>query len=181
MTDRSGRGVLVMRVGVALALLTLLYGFGLGGVFGAVEDKLKGRLDYDGATYLASLDPGERAAQESKVEATVKRAWTYLKRAHLHANGLGTASLAVILLLSTLDAGDRPRRLIAAAMGLGSLGYSLFWMLAGLRAPGMGSTGAAKESLQWLAVPTSGLCLLGLVGAIVLFARAALARREASV
>ena len=42
-------------------------------------------------------------------------------------------------------------------MGLGSLGYSMFWMLAGMRAPGLGSTGAAKESLEWLAVPTSAL------------------------
>ena len=31
-----------------------------------------------------------------------------------------------------------------------------------MRAPGMGSTGAAKDSLEWLAVPTSGMAIIGL-------------------
>ena len=36
-----------------------------------------------------------------------------------------------------------------------------------MRAPGLGSTGAAKESLEWLALPSSALCIIGLVGVIV--------------
>ncbi len=35
--------------------------------------------------------------------------------------------------------------------GLGSLGYGGFWLIAGFLAPGMGSTGAAKESIGILA------------------------------
>jgi hypothetical protein len=35
--------------------------------------------------------------------------------------------------------------------GLGSLGYGIFWLLAGFLAPGMGSTGAAKESIALIA------------------------------
>ena len=56
-------------------------------------------------------------------------------------------------------------------LGVGSLGYSLFWLLAGLRAPGFGGTGATKESLQWLAVPTSALCILELVAVLILSIR----------
>ena len=35
--------------------------------------------------------------------------------------------------------------------------------MAGSSAPGMGSTGAAKESLGWIAIPGSGLCFVGLL------------------
>ena len=36
------------------------------------------------------------------------------------------------------------------------LGYGLFWLLAGMRAPGMGSTGAAKESVGLIAQISGG-------------------------
>jgi hypothetical protein len=49
-------------------------------------------------------------------------------------------------------------------------------MFAGMRAPGMGSTGAAKESLAWLAIPSSGLCILGLLAVIGLAVGAAFRR-----
>jgi hypothetical protein len=51
-------------------------------------------------------------------------------------------------------------------------------MFAGLRAPGLGSTGLAKESLAWLAIPSSGLCVLSLLVALGLFVRAAFLRRS---
>ena len=54
---------------------------------------------------------------------------------------------------------------------MGALGYSVFWLLAGLRAPGLGGTGPAKESLAWLAFPSAGLLLLGVVALIVLVVR----------
>jgi len=63
-------------------------------------------------------------------------------------------------------------RLAALGMGAGALGYSAFWLLAGMRAPGLGSTGAAKDSLEWLAVPTAGALIAGLVLAIVVTTRA---------
>ena len=34
----------------------------------------------------------------------------------------------------------------------------------------MGSTHDAKESLSWLAVPSAGLCLVGVIAVLVLFA-----------
>ena len=37
-------------------------------------------------------------------------------------------------------------RVLSLALGIGGLGYSVFWMWAGCIAPGMGFTGAAKES-----------------------------------
>ena len=157
-----------MRLGTALALLTLLYGFGLGGTFGAFEDNIKGHLKSEGQQVLDTEYGGDEAA----LKKVTDKSWVYFKRAHLHANGLGTASLALILLLAHLPLDRRVRRLTALALGMGALGYPLFWMLSALRAPGMGSTGAAKESLQWLAWPSSGLCCIGLLAVAVFAGRA---------
>lgn len=167
-----------MRLGAALALLTLLYGFGMGGTFGAFEDDIKGHLKSEGQQVLDTEYGGDEAA----LKKVTDKAWIYFKRAHLHANGLGTAALALILLLSHLPIDGRVRRLTALALGIGSLGYPLFWMLAALRAPGVGGTAAAKESLQWLAVPSSALCCVGLLAVAVLAGRALFSKppRDAS-
>lgn len=164
-----------MRVGLLFSLLTILYGFGLGAAFGAAEDSLKGHLDEEAKAVLQEKYGGNPAA----AKAVTDKSWTCLKRAHLHANGLGTSGLALALLLSFLGAGPRARSVLALALGLGGLGYALYWMLAGLRAPGMGSTGAAKESLEWLAIPSSGLCILGLAGVLVYLVRTAFFRAPA--
>lgn len=52
-------------------------------------------------------------------------------------------------------------RSISLALGAGGLGYAVYWLWAGFRAPGLGGTGAAKESLKWLATPSSGLVVVG--------------------
>lgn len=165
-----------MRIGILLSLLTLVYGFGLGVSFGVAEDALKARLADGGRRYLESLPEAARVEAREKVAATVDKSWTYFQRAHLHANGLGTSSLVMILLLGFVGAGEGIRRLTAAALGAGSFGYAIFWMLAGLRAPALGSTGAAKESLKWLAVPSTALVVVGLLAVIVLFVRGAFTR-----
>ena len=148
-----------VRIGILFALLAAVYGFGLGGVFGLYEDGIKGHLKAEGQSVLESKYGDDEAAMKKVTD----KSWTYFKRAHLHANGLSASSLALILLLSSLPVSARLKAITAAALGVGSLGYAMFWMLAGLRAPGLGGTGVAKETLQWLAVPTSGLCILGLI------------------
>ena len=45
--------------------------------------------------------------------------------------------------------------------------------------PGAGGTGAAKESLQWLALPSSGLCCLGLLAVAVITGRALFSKPHA--
>ena len=148
-----------MKFGTLLALLALCYGFGLGAVFGAFEEDIKAHLKAEGEAVLPEAYGGDTA----KMQKIADKSWVYFKRAHLHANGLGTAALALILLLACLPASPSTRRLAALALGAGAVLYPLFWMWAGLRAPGMGGTGAAKASLQWLAVPSAGLCILGLL------------------
>ena len=148
-----------VRVGLLLAVLTLVYGFGLGMTFGIAEDDIKGSLKADGEAALATHYNGD----EAKMKAVASKSWVYFKRAHLHANGLGATAVGLILLLAFIERKKMLKSLTAIAIGLGSLGYSMFWMLAGMKAPGMGGTGAAKEALTWLASPTSFLCMIGLL------------------
>lgn len=165
MADTIGGNVRTMRWGIFFALLTLVYGFGLGAAFGAAEESIKGHLDVKGRAVLETTYGGD----EAKLDKVTGKAWTYFKRAHLHANGLGTTALVLIALLAFLPGRVRFRALAAAFLGIGGLGYGLFWMLAALQAPGLGSTGAAKDSLEFLAIASSGLCILGLLLTIQAF------------
>ena len=161
-------GLKGMKVGAFFALLSMLYGFGLGGVFGAAEDSIKGHLKAEAQAVFETAYKSDQA----KMDKITSKSWTYFKRAHLHANAIGTAALAMILLLACIGEVGRLEQLTGALLGMGALGYSSFWMFAGLGAPGLGSTGAAKEALQWLAVPTSGACIVGLILVLFLFGRA---------
>lgn len=147
--------------GLCLALLTVLFGFVLGGALGAAESSLKKRLDDSGNAVLQSAYQEDVAAKD----AVVKQSWGYLKRAHLHGGAIGTAAIGSIMALILLCRLDMLAKLSALALGSGALIYSLFWLCAGLAAPGLGSTGAAKESLAFVALPGAGLCILGLCGA----------------
>jgi len=165
-----------VRIGIVLSLLTLLYGFGLGGAFGAFEDDIKGSLQASAEEVKSTVYQGDAAAMKKITD----KSWTYMKRAHLHANGLGTAALAIIFVLAGTPASSRLKGVISGALGIGALGYASFWMFAARRAPAMGSTHDAKESLSWLAIPSAGLCILGLTAVLVLFVRHYLLGRQAA-
>lgn len=152
------------RFGVVLALLSIFFGFALGGVFGLNEDGLKDHLAASAEAVRDSVYRGDEAA----IRAVLDKSWSYMKRAHLHLGAIGTAALAQSLLLALLPIGRGLREVTSAMLGVGSIGYGLFWLAAALRAPALGSTGAAKESLAWLAQPTAGLCLIGTM--LVIFA-----------
>lgn len=161
--------------GLAFAMITLLFGFGLGGVFGLNEDAIKARLAASAAEVRSTAYRDDDAA----IKAVLDKSWQYLQRAHLHAGGLGTAAVALTLLVVLLGVGERAVRAVSLALGAGSLGYAGYWMWAGFRAPGLGSTGAAKESLTWLAVPSSGAVIVATVAVALFLARALRARAPA--
>jgi hypothetical protein len=148
--------------GLALAATAIVYGALLGIVFGLNEDAIKDTLKNSANIVRESVYHSDDAA----IKSVLDKSWSYMKRAHLHAGAMGTTAVSLILLLSLLHAPKVLTTCSGVALGGGALGYSLFWMLAGFRAPGLGGTSAAKESLAWLAMPTSGafalatLCVL---------------------
>jgi hypothetical protein len=148
--------------GLIPALVSILFGFGLGGLFGGAEDPIREHLNNSAEKVLSSAYDGS----VGKKDAVVRKSWAYLKRAHLHAGGIGAAALGSIILLSLLGVPGLLEKLSALAFGAGSLIYSIFWMLAGFQAPALGGTEAAKEALKYVAIPGAGLCILGLVGTL---------------
>lgn len=161
--------------GACLSLAAIIFGFVIGGAFGAAEGAIKKRLESSGAAALETVYKGDAAAKD----AVVKKSWSYLIRAHLHAGAIGTAALASIATMILLCPLGPVAQASALAFGAGALIYASFWMIAGFMAPGMGSTGAAKEALTFIAVPGAGLCLLGACGTLFSVAKACLLRPRA--
>ena len=159
--------------GLTLAVLTLLFGFGLGIVFGLNEDAVKSRFSASAAAVQETVYRGDPAAAKPVLD----KSWSYAQRAHLHAGSLGTSAIALIVTLLLVGTGPVLTRALSLAFGIGGLGYSIFWLWAGFRAPGLGSTGAAKESLAWLAMPASGMFVAATAVVAVLCAGAMVRRR----
>lgn len=150
-------------LGLLFSILTILFGQGMGIVFGLNEDGIKGRLNDSAQVVRDTVYKSDDAA----IKTVLDKSWSYMKRAHLHAGGMGTTALALIVLLCLLGASGRVTSVIGIALGAGGFGYSVFWMWAGFRAPALGSTGAAKESLKWLAMPSSGAYVLATIAVLV--------------
>lgn len=149
--------------GLILAVFTLLFGQGMGIVFGLNEDAIKSIMEADASAVQETIYKGDEGASK----AVLSKSWNYMQRAHLHAGGLGTSAIALIIVLCLFGAPRIATILISLALGAGGLGYSVFWMWAGFRAPGLGSTGAAKESLKWLAMPSSGGFVLATLAVLI--------------
>ena len=100
-----------------------------------------------------------------------ERAWTYTKRAHMHAAGLGPIGIFLLAPLPFLGISARMQCLLAGGYGLGALFYPMSWLIAGYRIPVLGNTGAAKESIAWLAQPAVGLLILAAAVIFALYVR----------
>lgn len=150
--------------GLVFAVLTLLFGQGMGIVFGLNEDAIKDHLKASAAEVADSVYKGDDLA----IKAVMSKSWTYMQRAHLHAGGMGATAVSLIILLCLMEIPPLVTGILSFALGAGGLGYSVFWMWAGFRAPGLGGTGLAKESLEWLAMPSSGAFVLASGAVLVL-------------
>ena len=133
--------------------------------FGCCEDTIKDTLKVGATEALSGVYKGDQA----KADKVVKKAWVYMKRAHLHSQTMGVISISFSLLVVWLNFPARAQMGVSLLSGLGSLGYGFFWMVSGYLAPGMGSTGAAKESVGLIAQASggaffvAGVTLFGLV------------------
>jgi hypothetical protein len=103
----------------------------------------------------------------------LSKSWSYLKRAHLHSASIGAtalAGIAVIMIICSNSIG-----FIGAASsflwGLGGLLYGLFWLLAGLLAPSLGSTSLSKEYYSLIAQSGAAFSILGVLGLVLLILR----------
>jgi hypothetical protein len=136
-----------IKYGVILALIAILFGGSLGLSFGCCEHSLKDYLKHEASEALATKYKGDQA----KADKVSKKSWVYYKRAHLHSQTMGVIAIAFSLIAAGLKFAPNIQMGVSILSGFGSLGYGIFWLLAGAMAPGMGSTGAAKEAVGLIA------------------------------
>jgi hypothetical protein len=129
--------------GLFLAVLTLLFGFGLGVVFGLNEDIIKSRLSASANAVSAGV-----YADDAAKKAVLDKSWSYMQRAHLHAGGLGVVALTLSVVVVLLGTRPRVARAISVGLGAGSLGYAVYWLLAGFRAPGRAAAAGHEATRQ---------------------------------
>jgi len=102
-----------VRLGLILSMVTLLFGIGMGVVFGVNEDGVRDYIK-DGIAAHAQLHDQQ---SQSKI-------WRYAQRAHFHATGVGAFTLAMILLVGATPMARRFKAAVSTLIGVGSF-YSL--------------------------------------------------------
>ena len=144
MNDFVENKIRAMRVGLLFGILAILFGLIWGLVFGAGEERVKSRI----ANSAQAVAEKVYANDEAKMKTVKDKAWVYMQRAHLHAGAMGTTAIGLSLLLAFCRVSSRLSGLTSAALGIGALGYSIYWMWAGFRAPARALARAAERLLR---------------------------------
>ena len=153
-----------VKLSLIISLLVILYGFTLGGLFGAYENNIKSYLNTKAEIVFETVYNGDLAIKEN----IVSKGWEYFKHSHTHALGLGSISLILIVFFSFFSINSTIKYITSMMISLGALGYTLYWTIAALKAPIIGNTELTKETLSYIAVPAAGLSLIGLLLLIIL-------------
>ncbi len=161
-------------LGVFLSVSAIALGFVMGGIFGAAEDKIKVSLENKAIAVFETIYQNDAAKKES----TVKKSWDYLKRAHMHWGAIGSAGLSCVIVLVLFCKPGFCVNSAALLLGLGAIVYPLFWLMAGLYAPELGGTGAAKKMFEGVGLLGAIACLSGILGALFCLIQSRLIRSE---
>ena len=127
-----------IKFGLALVLLGLLFGVGLGITFGANE-----------AMFEQYIAQGIAAHPELHDVKSPDKIWRFAQRAHFHANGIAAFSLGLILLVAFSTLKDNLKKVSSALIGLCSA-YPLAWFTMYLLAPSIGRDAAHEHIITKL-------------------------------
>lgn len=125
----------VIRVGLLITLFTLIFGTGLGIVFGAKEEVFKNYISEN-----IQLNPTVHD------EKSKDKIWRYVQRAHFHSSGIAAYSLALLLIILVSKMKDSMKSFSATMIGVGTL-YSFAWYLMFYLAPLIGRDAAKNHFL----------------------------------
>ncbi len=174
MMDARWRPVLA---GLLLGLFTLLYAEFMASTFGLYEDDIKAALYEEALEHTEGIVvPGHegesdlnRKVFKTREEAKkyADKAWVYLKRAHMHGEGLGAIAIAVCLLIGVTTLRAAVKRWLALVLSLGAAVYPWCWFYLGVVTPDKGKY-AAKADVHWIAVGSVTLYLGALICLFVL-------------
>ena len=124
-----------VRIGLALVLLSLAFGVGLGITFGVNEAGFE--------TYIAKGIAAHPALHD---QASPEKIWRYAQRGHFHATGIAAFSLGLILLIMFSDMKKRLKTVSSSLIGLSGF-YPLSWFTIFLLAPAIGRDAAHAHFL----------------------------------
>ena len=100
----------VIRVGLLITLFTLIFGTGLGIVFGAKEEVFK--------NYISENIQANPTVHDDKSKDKI---WRYVQRAHFHSSGIAAYSLALLLIILVSKMKDSMKSFSATMIGVGTL------------------------------------------------------------
>lgn len=153
-----------VKYGILIAMIAILFGGALGISFGGWESEIKGFLKSEAHAV------SQEKYSVNEIEKVLKKSWVYIKRAHLHSQTMGVIAITFCLLAAFFKFPVSIQWTVSLLSGIGSLGYGIFWLLAGLLAPSMGGTHQAKEAVGLIA-QVSGASFM-IAGVLVFFALA---------
>jgi hypothetical protein len=140
-----------VKLGLALVLVGLLFGVGMGIFFGVNEDAYQ--------NYIAQ---GIAANPEVHDAKSPEKIWRYAQRAHFHATGIAAFALGLVILVMFSTLKTIYKKASAILLGLSSF-YPLSWLNMFFLAPSIGRGPAHAHILtEILAYTGVGGLLLGL-------------------
>ena len=143
--------LVTVKYGLALVMLGLLFGIGLGVTFGVNEDFFQNYVTQGIAAHPQLHD----AQSQEKI-------WRYVQRAHFHATGIAAFSIGLLLLVAASSLTEKFKKTAAVLIGLGGF-YPLSWLSIFILAPSIGSDAAHAHIItELLAYIGVGGLLLGL-------------------
>ena len=141
-----------VKIGLAMVLLLLIFGVGMGISFGVSED-----------TYKSYIAEGIQEHPDVHDEKSQDKIWRYAQRAHFHATGIAAFSLGLVILLMLSGMKARMKTVSAVLIGLGGL-YPFAWFTMYRLAPSIGRGAAHDHFLTELFTYVGVGCLsLGMI------------------
>ena len=125
----------VIKIGLLITLLSLLFGIGLGVVFGAKEEVFK--------NYISQNIQANPTLHDDKSKDKI---WRYVQRAHFHSAGIASYSLALLLIILVSKMKTNAKSFSSTMIGIGTL-YPLSWYLMFYLAPQIGRDAAHNHIL----------------------------------
>jgi len=119
-----------VKLGLAMVMLSLFFGVGMGVSFGVSEDTYKSYVSDNVAKYPEVHD----AKSNSKI-------WRYAQRAHFHSSGIAAFSLGLVIITMFSSMSVGLKSWTSILIGLGGL-YPLSWFSMFYFAPIIGRSAA---------------------------------------
>ena len=144
-----------VKIGLTITLLLLVFGVGMGILFGIAEDAFKDFINQGIANNPVLHD-----------EKSASKIWRYAQRAHFHATGISAFALVLILIVLFSSLKTKLKTVASTLISLISL-YPLAWFSMFILSPSLGRDGAHHHIITELFtyIGTGGF----LIGLAILF------------